>query len=76
MQTLSVQNFQKSFNEIIHIAKKEPIEVSADDGTVFVFQIKKEFCEQKSPLDVEGVKTKKQLCMADLMNAVEESRNR
>ncbi|WP_447969902.1 prevent-host-death protein [Nitrospira sp. M1] len=70
MKVFTYSEARQNFSKILHIARKEEVEIRRKDGTVFSLVSKRE--KDTSPFDVPGVKTK--VTTQDILRAVRESR--
>lgn len=79
MYSLSVNTFQNSFNQAIAIAKNQPVEINADDGTVFILQVKSDYQDNtqstKSPFDIQGIDVPN-ITLEDILQAIRDGRER
>ncbi len=77
MEMLTLQNFQNTLPQVIQVAKHHPVEIRDNDGTIFVFEMKKKPLNSTlSPFDIEGIHLQSPIEVDDVINAVKEVRAR
>lgn len=82
METITVSHLQQALQQTMLKARKHPVEIQADDGTVFVLELKTERANttnntvNTSPFDIAGIVPQSQVKLADVINAVHDSRER
>jgi len=70
MKVFTYSEARQHLSEVLKIAQNEEVEIRRRDGQIFSIVSKRS--EQKSPFDVQTVKTK--VSTKDILNAVEKSR--
>lgn len=72
MKAFTYSEARQNLARLLILAQKEEVEIRRRDGSVFSLKVKKNV--PGSPFDVPGVKTR--ATMADILDAVGESRKR
>jgi len=70
MKAFTYSEARQNLSRLLEIAQEEEVEIRRRDGTTFSLTTKK--TEEKSPFDVNGLKTK--VSTQDILDTIRESR--